>query len=233
MTDSLATVRPQVRDARTKGALAAIFGKRGGEVPSAPSWHSPWVWPAKTSPSCRWRSASAVALMRGAVPGRRSASCPVADRDHAAHLERSPSECAISCWSSRHRSRSYCADWKRRVIHPRAWIVLAAVWSPLVVGVALAHWPPVSVWLRPTALLGARCSRSGPGRAGVAGPEGTPAMAGRHHAWRAARSPFPDWWSSASSSSCRSRQSWIASRTCREHCEERRPLRRSGSRTTG
>ncbi|HEX7171904.1 MAG TPA: O-antigen ligase family protein, partial [Candidatus Limnocylindria bacterium] len=40
-----------------------------------------------------------------------------------------------------------------RFVHRRTWVILAASWAPLAAGVALAHWPPVSVWLRPTALL--------------------------------------------------------------------------------
>lgn len=35
----------------------------------------------------------------------------------------------------------------------RTWIVLGLSWAPLAVGVTLADWPAVSVWLRPTALL--------------------------------------------------------------------------------
>jgi hypothetical protein len=38
-------------------------------------------------------------------------------------------------------------------VHGRTWLILTASWAPLAVGVALADWPPVSVWLRPTALL--------------------------------------------------------------------------------
>ena len=45
------------------------------------------------------------------------------------------------------------APMERRMVHPRAWIVLGAVWLPLVVGVAFTHWPPVSVWLRPAAIV--------------------------------------------------------------------------------
>jgi hypothetical protein len=41
-----------------------------------------------------------------------------------------------------------------RDIRPRAWIILAAMWAPLLLGIALAHWPPASIWLRPAALLG-------------------------------------------------------------------------------
>jgi hypothetical protein len=39
------------------------------------------------------------------------------------------------------------------LVSRRAWIILGAAWSPLLVGIALANWPPFSVWLRPTALL--------------------------------------------------------------------------------
>lgn len=38
-------------------------------------------------------------------------------------------------------------------VNGRAWMILGAVWAPLVIGALLADWPPVSVWLRPTALL--------------------------------------------------------------------------------
>lgn len=41
-----------------------------------------------------------------------------------------------------------------RSVRRRTWITLAAIWAPLAIGIALAQWPPVSVWLRPTALLG-------------------------------------------------------------------------------
>ena len=40
-----------------------------------------------------------------------------------------------------------------RLVHRRTWLILAVSWAPLAVGIFLAHWPPVSIWLRPTALL--------------------------------------------------------------------------------
>jgi hypothetical protein len=144
MTDSLATVRPQVRDARTKGALAAIalgaivalaMGVAGLDVTLVPL-----------------AIGLAVALMLVPFPAADRllalsliGTMPLIWSDPLPNVPLAAGVLVIALVR--------IAPMERRVIHPRAWIVLAAVWSPLVVGVALAHWPPASVWLRPTALL--------------------------------------------------------------------------------
>src|SRR5579859_1024136 len=45
----------------------------------------------------------------------------------------------------------------------RSWLVVVALWVPLVIGAALSHWPAVSVWFRPAALLAIAALASGVG----------------------------------------------------------------------
>ena len=144
MTDSLATVRPLVRDARTQGALAAIVlgalvalvlsvvGDEVTLVPLAIGWAAALVLvPFPTAD--RFLALSLIGTM------------PLIWSDPLPNVPLAGGVVAIALLR--------VAPIEARLVHPRAWVVVGAVWSPLVVGAALAHWPPVSVWLRPSALL--------------------------------------------------------------------------------
>ena len=144
MTDSIATVRPHVRDARMKGALAAIvlgavaalvLGVVGEDVTLVP---------------LAIGLAAALVLVPFPMADRALAlaligTMPLFWSDALPNVPLAGAVLIIALVR--------VAPIEAGLVHPRAWIVLGAVWTPLVVGVALADWPPVSVWLRPTALL--------------------------------------------------------------------------------
>ncbi len=143
--DSIDTLRPHLRDARTKAALAAVVLGVGGVATILAFSDTLTLVPLSIGlavalilvpfPTAdRFLGLSLIATMpliwSGALP-----NVPLAAAVLVIGLVR-------------------VARVELRSVHPRAWLMLGATWAPLLVGIALSHWPPASVWLRPAALLG-------------------------------------------------------------------------------
>ena len=144
MTDSIVTLRPRVPDSRTIGAAGAaalgvivalafpLVGEDLTLVPVAIGW------------------AAALALVPFPMADRLLAmsligTLPLIWNDALPNVPLAAAVLAIGLIR--------IAPIEARLIHPRTWIILGVSWAPLVAGAALADWPPMSIWLRPTALL--------------------------------------------------------------------------------
>lgn len=144
MTDSIATLPPQLRDNRTIGAAVAVILGVAVTLLLALVRESVTLVPVTIG------LAAAFALVPFPMADRLLAlsligTMPLIWSDPLPNVPLAAAVVVIGLIR--------IAPVEMRFVRKRTWIILATSWAPLAIGAALAHWPPVSVWLRPTALL--------------------------------------------------------------------------------